>query len=73
MSDFNRVASNSQFVAYISKAYGGCAMVTIHPRPAGDRYGVDFSRTVAEYETLSNGATASARREIAKLAREARA
>lgn len=61
--------SNDKFVAYIER-YSDVAMVTIHPRPADDRYGVDFSKTVSQYETLSNGAVKSARRELKKLAEQ---
>lgn len=63
--------SNEQFVAYIEYGDYGCALVTIHPRPVNDRYGVDFKRTLAQYETLSKGATRSARREMKKLALQA--
>lgn len=62
--------SNDSFVAYIER-FGDTAVVTIHPRKPGDRYSVDFGRKVADYETLSKGAVRSARREIAKLVREA--
>ena len=58
--------SNEKFVAYIER-FGDTALITIHPRPAGDRYGIDFSKVSANYETLSRGAAASARKEISKL------
>lgn len=68
MAANNTSVSNEKFVAYVER-FGDTAYVTVHPRPAGDRYGVDFSKTLANYETLSKGACASARREIDKLAK----
>lgn len=62
--------SNEKFVAYVER-YNDVALITVHPRPADDRYGVDFSKTVSCYETLSDGACDSARREITKLSQEA--
>jgi hypothetical protein len=63
-----RSVSNDKFVAFIEKGASDCAFVTVHPRPADDRYGINFQQTVSCYETLSRGATASARREIRRLA-----
>ena len=47
-----------------------CALVNIYSRPEGSKYGIDFNRQVASYETLSNGASSSARKEIKKLLKE---
>jgi hypothetical protein len=68
MSRENNV-SNDRFVAFIVY-HPDCAIVTVYPRPAGDRYGIDFAQTLACYETLGRGATRSARKEIRRLAKE---
>jgi hypothetical protein len=59
--------SGDRFVAFIARN-GDCAMVYIFERRGV--YGISFEAAVAAYETLANGATASARREIRKLERE---
>lgn len=59
------IVSNDEFVAYIKYLpFHDCAVVTVHARPEGDKYGVDFSYKVAEYETATRGASASARKQI---------
>lgn len=50
--------------AFVKRFPDGCAVVTVYARPGGK---TDFSREVERYETLSGGATNSARRAIRKL------
>lgn len=64
--------SNDKFVAYIER-YSDCALVSVFPKvqcASGYRYEIDFSQKLACYETASNGAMDSARREIKKLAEQ---
>ncbi len=56
--------TGDKFAAYVSRN-GDTAYVMIFARLPGHR--IDFSKAVADYETLSKGAAASARREIRKL------
>lgn len=60
--------TGSNFAAFVTR-YPDVAVVSIYRRPS--RYEIDFSRTVSSYETLSNGASESARREIRRLEDEA--
>lgn len=57
--------TGSKFAAFVSRFGDDVALVEIFPRPS--RYEIDFRNPVAAYETLSKGASASARREIRKL------
>lgn len=63
--------SGDKFAAFISRnrAAPECSYVLIYARKG--KYDIDFTDCRANYETLTNGATASARREIKKLEREA--
>ncbi len=58
--------SGDKFSAFISRN-GDCAYVIIFKRTG--KYDIDFSYPVANYETVSHGATHSARREIERLSK----
>ena len=60
------VSGNDKFIAFIER-YADCALVRIFPR---DGFTIDFTNEVASYETLGAGATASARKEMKKLAKD---
>jgi hypothetical protein len=59
--------SGNKFAAFISRNLSApdCAYVIIFARKG--KYDIDFADCRANYETLTKGATASARREIKKL------
>ena len=54
------------FITHSIERYGDCAMVTV-VRISEREDGSLCSETLSEYETLSNGATASAKREMKKF------
>jgi hypothetical protein len=62
--------SGAMFAAFINRNTFSpeCSYVLIFPRK--DQYGIDFNDCIANYETLSRGATMSARREIKKLEKQ---
>lgn len=61
--------TGDKFCAFISRNLTDpkCCYVLVYARKG--KYDIDFSDCRANYETLTNGATASARREIKKLER----
>lgn len=63
--------SGDKYAAFIARNYFDktCSYVMIYERTAA--YGIAFNKMVANYETATNGATASARREIARLEKQA--
>lgn len=67
LADSAQPVSGEKFVAFVER-YADCALIHIFPRKG--KLEIDFTNRVACYETLSNGAFASARREIAKLTAE---
>jgi hypothetical protein len=55
---------SEKYSAFVSR-FQDIAIVSIYRRTKWDQ--IDFDHPVSEYETLAKGATASARREVAKI------
>lgn len=64
VADNAEPVSGRNYVAFIER-YSDCALIHIFPRKG--RLEIDFTNRVECYETMSNGATASARRQMKKL------